>query len=88
MIAAMSGYKDIGPVRNMCRTREFSRWFIVFHDGSELCLSTRKSAFQVAVALLDAGSDIHVFRETVIRSIIGDGPVDDTFRTDVTDRVR
>lgn len=72
----------------MLRTREFARWVIVFRDGSELCLSTRKSAFQVAVTLLDACSDIHVFRETVIRSIIGDGPVDDTFRTDVTDRVR
>lgn len=72
----------------MLRTREFAQWVIVFRDGSELCLSTRKSAFQVAVTLLDTGSDIHVFRETVIRSVMGDGPVDDTFRTDVTDRVR
>ena len=84
----MSGYKDTGPVKNILLTREFARWVIVFRDGRELCLNTRKSAFQVAVALLEAGSDIRVFRETVIRSVMGDGPVDDTFRTDVTDRVR
>jgi len=84
-----SKYKLNGPIGHGFFMRDFKRWVLVFEDGDELCLSRKRYAWDAAKAMLARGSDIHIYEETVMRSIFANDELkEDTFRIEVTDRVK
>lgn len=84
-----SKYKLVGPLGHGVAMRDFKRWVLVFSDGDELCLSRKQYAWDTAKAILTRGSDIHIYEETVMKSIFAnDEYKEDTFRIEITERVK
>lgn len=84
-----SKYRIVGPLGHGVTMRDFKRWVLVFSDGDELCLSRKRYAWNTAKAMLARGSDIHIYEETVMRSIFANGELkEDTFRIEITERVK
>lgn len=84
-----SKYKLVGPLGHGVAMRDFKRWVLVFSDGDELCLSRKRYAWDTAKAILARGSDIHIYEETVMKSIFtNDEYKEDTFRIEITERVK
>lgn len=84
-----SKYRIVGPVGHGVTMRDFKRWVLVFSDGDELCLSRKQYAWNTAKAILARGGDIHIYEETVMKSIFAnDEYKEDTFRIEITERVK
>ena len=84
-----SKYKLTGPPGNTVAMRDFKRWVLVFPDGGELCLSRKRYAWDTAKVILARGGDVHIYEETVMRSIFANDELkEDTFRIEVTDRLK
>lgn len=84
-----SKYKLTGPLGHGVAMRDFKRWVLVFPDGDELCLACKRYAWDAAKAMLARGGEAHIYEETVTRSISANDEVkEDTFRIEVTDRVK
>ena len=84
-----SKYKLIGPLGHTYVTRDFKRWVLVFSDGDEMTLARKRYAVMAAKAVLARGCDIHIFEETVMRSIMPNDEVrEDSFRIEITERVK
>lgn len=84
-----SKYKLIGSIGNSYLTRDFKRWVLVFSDGDEMTLARKRYAVMTAQAMIERGCDIHIFEETVMRSIMPNDEVrEDSFRIEITERVK
>ena len=84
-----SKYKLTGPLGHAVAMRDFKRWVLVFPDEDELCLSRKRYAWDTAKVILARGGDVHIYEETVMRSIFANNEVkEDTFRIEVTNRVK
>ena len=84
-----SKYKLIGPPGHSYVTRDFKRWVLVFSDGDEITLARKRYAVMVAQAMIERGCEVHIFEETVMRSIMPNDEVrEDSFRTEITERVK
>lgn len=84
-----SKYKLTGPLGNSYLTRDFKRWVLVFSDGDEMTLARKRYAVMTARAMIERGCDIHIFEETVMRSIMPNDEVrEGSFRIEITERVK
>lgn len=84
-----SKYKLIGPPGHSYVTRDFKRWVLVFSDGDKMTLARKRYAVMVAQAMIERGCEVHIFEETVMRSIMPNDEVrEDSFRTEITERVK
>lgn len=83
-----SNYKKIGSITSFTQ-REFNRWVIVYSDGTENCVSKKSLAVTAAKCHLAKGDDIHLYEETVVRSIKDKRFVsENSFRIEITDRIK
>ena len=84
-----SQYKLNGPLGHGIAMRDFKRWVLVFPGGDELCLLRKQYAWDTAKVILARGGDVHIYEETVMRSIFANDELkEDTFRIEVTNRVK
>ena len=82
-------YKLTGPLGHAVAMRDFKRWVLVFPDGDELCLARKRYAWDTAKVILARGGEVHIYEETVMRSIFANDEVkEDTFRIEVTNRLK
>lgn len=81
-------YKHAGPITSNTQSREFKRWVIILPDGEEMTINKKKYAEMFATLKLEQGEDVHLLEETVIRKIMSKQWKDDTFRIDITERLK
>lgn len=82
-------YRYEGPFGASRPTRTFHKWLIVFDDGEEI-YSKKEYALRLGKIGLRMGKDIHVYEETVTRTINHSTReiAEDKFRIDITQRLK
>lgn len=83
-----SKYKYTGPITSNHQQRDFKRWVIVYADGKENCINRKSYAIMAAKYHLENGDDVHLYEETVIRNYFDGHFSEDTFRIEMTDRIK
>jgi hypothetical protein len=83
-----SKYKYTGPITSNHQQRDFKRWVIVYEDGKELPLARKSYAIMAAKKHLKMGDNIHLYEEMVFRSFCNNQFSDESYRIDMTDRMR
>lgn len=83
-----SKYKHTGTITSLARMRDFKRWVIAFDDGEEETLSRKKYAKMAFKSLSAQGRRARVFEETVMRTVTDENVRNDSFRIDITERIK
>jgi len=83
-----SRYKNVGVITSKMLVRDFKRWVVVFSDGDEITLNRKKYAIMTAEELLRKHCDVHIFEETVMRTVMDNKSKEDTFRIEITERIK
>lgn len=84
-----SRYRYDGPSGFARLTRTWRAWLIVFDDGEEIHCK-KADAIRLGKLSLRHGEDVHVYEETITRTINHSTRVidEDKFRIEITDRLK
>lgn len=83
-----SKYKKIGPITSVMKTRDFKRWILVFENGYEISFGRKKYMLLMFRSILPDCENVRCFEETVMRTIKNCDVKEDSFRIDITERIR
>lgn len=83
-----SRYKSVDTITSKMLVRDFKRWVVVFPDGDEITLNRKKYAIMTAEELIKKHCDVHIYEETVMRTIMDNKSKEDTFRIEITERIK
>lgn len=81
-------YKAVGSLGNVTRVRTQKKWVIVFSDGDEAKFISMRLAMMAAKAALSKDAEVKVYEETLIRFKKSGKVNDETFRIDITERIK
>jgi len=81
-------YKAVGTLGNVTRVRTQNTWIIALPDGDETKFVNKRLAIMAAKAALSQGIDAKLYEETLIRFNKYGDVNDETFRIDITERIK